>query len=56
MTIEKVNIRGVNISNVTMDEADAFIRERMENDETTSVYTPTQKSFSFALKNLNFQI
>lgn len=54
MTIEKVNIRGVNISNVTMDEADAFIRERMENDETTSVYTPNSEIVQLCIEKPEF--
>ena len=54
MEITKVNIRGVDIANVTMDEADSFIRERMENDETTAVYTPNSEIVQLCIEQPEF--
>ena len=54
MNIEKVNIRGVNISNVTMEEADAFIRDRMEKGEQTAVYTPNSEIVQLCIEQPQF--
>lgn len=54
MEITKVNIRGVDIANVTMDEADAFIRERMEADEATAVYTPNSEIVQLCIEQPEF--
>ena len=40
MEIQKINIRGVYFANVTMDEAAAYVEERVKAGETTAIYTP----------------
>lgn len=43
MKSEKINIRGVMFDNVTMDEADALLRERFSSGEKTAVFTPNSE-------------
>lgn len=43
MNIEKINILGVDVSNVTIDEATRFIIDRALHKETTVVYTPNSE-------------
>lgn len=43
MNIERINILGANVSNVTVTEAADIIIERTLNKETTAVYTPNSE-------------
>ena len=43
MDMQIINVRGVNFSNVTMEEAVRFLCERMENGNTAAVFTPNSE-------------
>lgn len=40
MELQKIDIRGVKFSNVTLCEAASFVEERLCNGEVTAIYTP----------------
>ena len=43
MDLKKVDVRGVSIADVTLDEAAQYIEERLALGETTAVYTPNSE-------------
>ena len=54
MEIKKINIRGVYFANVTMNEAAAFVEERVVNGETTAIYTPNPEIVQMCIENESF--
>lgn len=54
MELEKINVRGVNVANVTMDEAVRFIDENVQNGVQTAVFTPNAEIVQLAIDDASF--
>lgn len=54
MDIQKIDIRGVYFANVTMDEAAAFVEERVLAGETTAIYTPNPEIVQACIEDNSF--
>lgn len=54
MEIEKINVRGVNIANVDIDEATEFIKENLESGIQTAVYTPNAEIVQLCINDADF--
>ncbi len=54
MDIQKINIRGVNFANVTMDEAAAFVEERVNAGEVTAIFTPNPEIVQMCIEDESF--
>ena len=54
MEIEKINVRGVNISNVDIDEATEFIKENLKVGIQTAVYTPNAEIVQLCINDADF--
>ena len=53
--IEKVNIRGVEFDNLTLDEAVDYIFDRMKSGDKTVVYTPNSEIVQACIEDKEFQ-
>ncbi len=51
MTTEKINVRGVYFDNVTLDEADSFLRESLAAGKQTAVFTPNSEIVQDCITN-----
>lgn len=54
MEIQRINIRGVNFANVTMDEAASFVEERVIAGETTAIFTPNPEIVQMCIEDESF--
>lgn len=54
MELQKINIRGVHFANVTMDEAAAYVEERINKGETTAIFTPNPEIVQLCIENEEF--
>ena len=54
MDIQKINIRGVNFANVTMDEAAAFVEDRVKSGNVTAIFTPNPEIVQMCIEDESF--
>ena len=54
MKIEKIDIRGVQVCNVTLEDAVNYIREQLRNDIPTAVYTPNAEIVQLCIDNPSY--
>lgn len=54
MDIQKINIRGVNFANVTMDEAAEFVEERVKEGTVTAIFTPNPEIVQMCIEDESF--
>lgn len=54
MTNEKIDIRGVNFDNVTLEEATAYLESRYDEGLTTAVYTPNSEIVQMCIEDEKF--
>lgn len=54
MELQKIDIRGVKFSNVTLNEAAAFVEERICNGDVTAIYTPNPEIVQKCIEDNSF--
>lgn len=54
MTTEKINIRGVEFDNVTLEEAAAYLESRYDEEKVTAVYTPNPEIVQICIEDNSF--
>ena len=55
MELTKINIRGINIANVDLDEAVAFLEESIAADTPAAVYTPNAEIVQLCINDSDFR-
>lgn len=55
MKLEKINVRGTNIANVTMDEAVSFLEEAIDNGTQSAVFTPNAEIVQLCINDSEFR-
>lgn len=54
MEIQKINIRGVYFANVTLDEAAAYVEERIVAGDVTAIFTPNPEIVQMCIEDESF--